>query len=100
MRALASLAVVEIEPIAGESPRDFARRARTDLATRFSLDAPGLDEAAAIVEKVDYAGRGLGPTDEETMRDLTMRFVHQLDSRLPGGSKFKSSWGRAPEVES
>ena len=99
-RAIASLAMVDIEPAAGESPRDFARRARTELATHFAWDAAGLEEAAAIVEKIDYAGRGLGPTDEQTMREQISAFVRELDSRIGGGKKMKSAWGRAPEVES
>jgi hypothetical protein len=99
-RALATLAVLEIEPAAGETPRDFAGRAEGEVRTLLGCEAPGLKEAAAIVEKIDYAGRGLGMGEEQTVREAVMTFVRTVEARIAGTKKFAAAWGRAPEVES
>jgi hypothetical protein len=59
-RALVPLDVMGISPEPGETPRDFAKRTEAELA----LEGAGLADIAAIVERVDYAGRGLGSDDE------------------------------------
>lgn len=99
-RALALLAVVDIVPSAGETPRDFARRAEREIGTTLGCDARGLSEAAAIVERVDYAGRGLGADDEQTMRTAVMAFVGAVNPRIALGKKLAAAWVRTPEVES
>lgn len=99
-RALAMLAMVDIEPSPGETPRDFAKRAEEELMTKLGCDAPDLRAAAAIVEKIDYAGRGLGPEDEQTMRDAVMRLLRTVGARIGTWKKVSAGWGRAPEVES
>jgi hypothetical protein len=98
-RALASLAVIEIEPEPGETPSDFARRAEHALTTSLGVGAPGLREAAAIVEKIDYAGRGLGAGEEQTMREAITTFLRTVSPRIGVGKKIASGWSRAPEVE-
>ena len=98
-RALATLAVVDIEPSAGETPRDFARRARDELQGALGCDASGLEAAAGIVEKIDYAGRGLGAGDEQTMREAIQTFVGTVSRHLGFRQKLGAAWGRAPDVE-
>jgi hypothetical protein len=98
-RALAGLAVLDIGPEAGETPGDFARRARAEVNGTLGCDAPGLMEAAAIVEKLDYAGRGLGAGDEQTMRDAVRALLATIEPRTRVGKKLGAAWGRAPEVE-
>jgi hypothetical protein len=99
-RALAMLAMVEIEPNAGETPRDFAKRAEDEIMTKLGCDAPDLKAAAAIVEKIDYAGRGLGAGDEQTMRDAVTNLLRTVGTRIGAWKKVRSGWGGAPEVES
>jgi hypothetical protein len=99
-RALATLAVIDIEPSAGETPRDFARRVEVVLGTTLGSDARGLAEAAAIVEKIDYAGRGLGATDEQEMRSAVTAFVATVTPHIRFGKKVAAAWMRTPEVES
>lgn len=98
-RALAALRVLEIEPEPGEPPIGFARRARGELA-QVGFAAPGLEDAAAIVEKVDYAGRGLGSEDEQTMRAAVEAFLAAVTPRTPLRKRFFAGWAAAPEVES
>jgi hypothetical protein len=98
-RALAGLAVLDLAPEAGETPGDFARRARAEVNGTLGCDAPGLLEAAAIVEKLDYAGRGLGAGDEQTMRDAVRTLLATIEPRTAVGKKLGAAWGRAPEVE-
>lgn len=99
-RALAMLAVIDVEPSAGETPSDFARRAEQEVLTTLGCDSRGLKEAAAIVEKVDYAGRGLGADDEQMMRAAVTAFVAQVNPRVAVGKKLAAAWIRTPEVES
>ncbi|MBX3207018.1 MAG: DUF4129 domain-containing protein [Labilithrix sp.] len=99
-RALAVLAVLDIEPSAGETPSDFARRAESELQATLHCDAVGLRDAAAIVEKIDYAGRGLGAGEEQTMREAITAFVQTVERRVGFKKKLAAAWGRAPEVES
>jgi hypothetical protein len=98
-RALAALAVVDIAPAPGEAPRDFARRAARELQATLGCDAPGLEAAAAIVEKVDYAGRGLGAGEERTMRDAVTAVVQAIGARVGVKKKLAAAWGPAPEVD-
>lgn len=98
-RAIALLAVVEIEPAPGETPIDFAKRVEIDLRTTMGIESPGLKEAAAIVEKIDYAGRGLGADDEQAMRRAIDQFVAVLNSRIDFSKKVTAAWSRTPEVE-
>ncbi len=99
-RALAALAVIDIEPSPFESPSDFARRAEEEVRTTLQCEAIGLKEAAALVEKIDYAGRGLGAGEEQTMRDAITTFVQTIEQRVGFKRKAAAAWGRAPEVES
>lgn len=99
-RALAVLGTIDIEPAAGETPCDFARRVERALASSFGCESPGLKEAAAIVEKIDYAGRGLGAGDEQTMRQAIDAFVAAVSPRIPMKRKLAAAWGKTPEVES
>jgi hypothetical protein len=99
-RALAVLALIEVEPEPGETPCDFARRAELVVGNLLGTPSPGLRDAAAIIEKIDYAGRGLGAGDEETVRKAVMAFVHTVEPRIDGTKKFRAGWGPAPEVES
>ena len=99
-RALAALAVVDIAPTPGETPRDFARRAARELDAALGCDAPGLAEAAALVEKIDYAGRGLGAGEEQMMRDAVTAVVQAIGARVGVKKKLAAAWGPAPEVES
>jgi hypothetical protein len=98
-RVVAELRVEGIEPNAGETPKDFARRAEQELQTTLGCAAPGLREAAAIVEKIDYAGRGLGAGEEQTMREAITTFLRTVSPRIGVGKKIASGWSRAPEVE-
>lgn len=98
-RALAALAVVDVVPTPGESPRDFAARAEREAGEHLGADAALLKDAAAVVENIDYAGRGLGAEDETKMRDMVMRLVHSVEPRMTLKKKLAASWGRAPEVE-
>lgn len=98
-RALAALEVVDIVPTPGEAPRDFAARAEREAAEQLGADAGALKEAAAVVENIDYAGRGLGAEDERRMRDVVMRVVHAVEPRTTFKKKLAAAWGRAPEVE-
>ncbi len=98
-RGRAPRATTDSEPEAGETPPDFARRAETEVGTLLGVGAPGLKEAAAIVEKIEYAGRGLGAGDEQTMRDAVMMFVKTVGDRIDVTKKITSAWSRAPEVE-
>jgi len=98
-RALAVLATIDIEPAAGEAPCDFARRVEGELASTFGCPSPGLKEAAAIVEKIDYAGRGLGANDEQTMRQAVDAFVDAVSPYIPTKRKIAAAWGKAPEIE-
>lgn len=99
-RALAALAVADIEPSAGEMPRDFARRAEAELSSTLHVDAPGLNEAAAMVEKIDYAGRGLSAGDEQAMRQAVEAFIGAITPRVALKKRLAAAWGRPPEVES
>ncbi|MBK6692720.1 MAG: DUF4129 domain-containing protein [Myxococcales bacterium] len=98
-RAIEALAEAEIIAESGETPQDFARRATREVEERFNIRAEGLVYAATLLEKVDYAGRGLGPGDEDAMRRAVMTFVNQLTPYVPFGKKVAAAWGRAPEVE-
>ena len=97
---MAVLAEAEIEPAAGETPSDFASRAEQELATTVGCDAPGLKEAAAVAEKIDYAGRGLGASDESSMRSAVDVFVRTVATRISFKRKIMAAWGKAPDVES
>lgn len=99
-RALAVLAVVGIEPSAGETATDFAKRATNEVKEQLECDAPGLGEAAQVVEKIAYAGRGLGAADEAIMNTEITRFVTAVKPRIKVTRRFASAWGRPPEVES
>lgn len=94
-RALAVLRVLDVEPESGETPTHFARRAGRELA----VDASGLEHAAAVVEKIHYAGRGLGAGEEHTMRDAVNAFVRAVTPRIGLKKKLAAAWGRPPEVE-
>jgi hypothetical protein len=94
-RALVPLDVIGIAPEPGETPRDFARRAEAEL----SLSATGLAEVADIVERVDYAGRGLGSGDEETARRAVERFLAAVEPKLPWRKKLAALWSYTPEVD-
>jgi hypothetical protein len=98
-RALAALAVVDIVPTPGESPRDFAARAEREVGRELGADAAALKEAAAVVEKIDYAGRGLGAEDEARMREIVSRLVQAVEPRTTLKKRVAAAWGRAPEVE-
>ncbi len=98
-RALAALAVIDIEPSPGEMPSDFARRAGSELRATLRCEPVGLEEAAAIVEKIDYAGRGLGAGEEHSMRDAIHAFVQTVTQRIDFRKKLAAAWGRAPDVE-
>ena len=98
-RARAALAELDIEPSPGETPRDFARRAEGEIASKYNGSAPGLVDAAAIVEKIDYAGRGLAPEDAQAMRAAVASVVHAVTPLVGWKKRFTSQWGRAPEVE-
>lgn len=98
-RAIVALEVLEIAPEPGEPPIGFARRAEQELG-RFGCPAPGLREAASIIEKVDYAGRGLGSDDEQTMRGAIEAFLGAVTPRTPFKRRLFAGWGAAPEVES
>jgi hypothetical protein len=99
-RALAVLAVAGIEPAAGETASDFAKRATAEVKDTLGCDAPGLAEAAAVVEKIAYAGRGLGQADEASVREATTRFITAVKPHIKLRKRFTASWGRPPEVES
>jgi hypothetical protein len=98
-RALAALAMVDIAPAPGEAPRDFARRAARELSATLGCEAPGLDEAAALVEKIDYAGRGLGAGEEQTMRAAATAVVQAVAAHAGVKRKVAAAWGPAPDVE-
>jgi hypothetical protein len=98
-RALAVLAVAGIEPSAGETATDFAKRATAEVKEQLHCDAPGLADAAAIVEKIAYAGRGLGTADEQAVKEATTRFIDVVRPHIKLRKRFAASWGRAPEVE-
>ncbi|MFO0737127.1 MAG: DUF4129 domain-containing protein [Labilithrix sp.] len=99
-RALAVLAVAGIEPSAGETASDFARRATAEVKEQLHCDAPGLGDAAAIVEKIAYAGRGLGQADEQAVKEATTRFIDTVRPNIKLRSRFAASWSKTPEVES
>lgn len=99
-RALNILAVAGIEPSPGETASDFAKRATWEVKQQLHCDAPGLEEAGAIVEKIAYAGRGLGQADEQAVKDATTRFIDTIRPHIKLRRRFAASWGRAPEVES
>lgn len=99
-RALAVLAVAGIEPAAGETASDFAKRATAEVRDQLHCEASGLGEAAAIVEKIAYAGRGLGHADEQAVKEATSRFIDAVRPNIKLRRRFAASWGRAPEVES
>jgi hypothetical protein len=99
-RAIAVLGTIDIEPAAGETRRDFASRVERELASSLGCESPGLKEAAAIVEKIDYAGRGLGAGDEQTMREAIDAFIAVVSPRIPVKRKLAAAWGKTPEVES
>jgi hypothetical protein len=94
-RALVPLDVVGIAPDAGETPRDFAARTEAELA----IQGGGLAEIADIVERVDYAGRGLGSDDEESARRAVERFLAAVEPKLPWRKRIAALWRPAPEVE-
>ncbi|MBX3233901.1 MAG: DUF4129 domain-containing protein [Labilithrix sp.] len=98
-RALAILAVAGIEPSAGETATDFAARAEKELKDTLGCDAPGLADAATIVEKIAFAGRGLGTADEQAVRDAVATFIGAVRPHLKLKSRLAAAWGRAPEVE-
>lgn len=98
-RALAALAVVDIVPTPGESPRDFAVRAEREVGRELGADAGALKDAAAVVEKIDYAGRGLGAEDEARMREIVSRLVQAVEPRTTWKKRLAAAWGRAPDVE-
>ncbi len=98
-RALAALAVVDIVPTPGESPRDFAARAEREVGRELGADAGALKDAAAVVEKIDYAGRGLGAEDEARMREIVTRLVQAVEPRTTWKKRLAAAWGRAPDVE-
>lgn len=99
-RALAWLAVVGIEPASAETASDFARRAEIEVRQALGCEPHGLRDAAAIVEKIAYAGRGLAPGDEHTIRAAVGAFVDQVRPRIGLRKKLVAAWSRAPEVES
>lgn len=94
-RVLTLLELAGVEPDQGELPRDLARRAEAALGP-----LPGLSDAAALVERVDYAGRGLGPEDEPAMRAALGTFRVAIAPLIPKKKKFFAAWTRTPEVES
>lgn len=99
-RALALLRVAGVEPSPGETEPDFAKRAAAEVKETLGCDSPGLEEAAKIVEKIAFAGRGLGTEDEQAARAAIDRFVAAVRPHLKLGRRLAASWGRAPEVES
>jgi hypothetical protein len=98
-RALAALAVIDVVPGVGEAPSDFARRAEDEVRAQLHCEAVGLAEAAAIVERIDYAGRGLGAGEEQRVKGAITAFVRTVEQRIDARRRLAAAWGRAPEVE-
>lgn len=99
-RACAALASAGVEPDQGETPSAFARRAASAVQSTLGCDVQSLVAAAAIVEKIDYAGRGLGAEDASAMRAAVMPVVHEIEPRVAFRQRVRILWGKAPEVES
>ena len=94
---LAHLALFELAPQAGETTRDFAQRASTQLAGLPQLEA--LNVAASIVENIEFGGRGLGPHDEANLRNATIALVRQLRLRATFSKRVTAAYGPALEVD-
>ena len=99
-RGLSALALVDIEPAPGEPPTELARRAERELQPLLPGPTPGLAVAAGIVEKIHYAGRGLGPGEEQAMRAAIVELLAALEPRVAFRKKLAATWSQTPEVES
>ncbi len=94
-RALVALLLLDIEPAPGEPPTALAARVERELQE----PTPGLAVAAAIVEKINYAGRGLGSGEEQAMRGAILELLAALEPRISFKKKLAAAWGQTPDVQ-
>jgi len=98
-RALALLSVLDVHPEPAETSPDFAARAAALVHGKLGCAAPGLGIAASILERIGYAGRGLGRGEERAMREAVEAFAREVGPRIPLGKRVVAGWGPAPDIE-
>jgi hypothetical protein len=92
LRALVALDDLGIREHAGDTPEKFAVRATGILTQEFDAVPAGLDAAARIIERVEYAGRGLSPDEETKMRAAVLAFLAYVDKHLGVAKKVSLGW--------
>jgi hypothetical protein len=93
LRALIALDDLGVAPSGGdESPEKLADRARAHLHHTYG-DAPGsISDAAAIIERLDYAGRGLAPGEERAMKEAVTDLLAYAATHLTAARKVSLGW--------
>lgn len=71
----------------------LAARIAQELALKNGGDAPvGMDAAAQIMERIEYAGRGLSGDEETKMRAAVLAFLAYVNKHLTPTKKFALGW--------
>jgi len=99
-RVLATLAILELRPEVGEGPTAFSARATEALAAMLGVRPTTLCDAASLMEKIGYEGRGLAAGDEESMRQHVEQFLSQIEPRIATRQRFLAHWSVPPTIDS
>lgn len=92
LRALIALEDLGFAPSATETPQQTAERARATFAERYGEVPAGVDAAASIIERVEYAGRGLSVDEEAKMRAAVTALLAWAGRHLGATKKLALGW--------
>ena len=92
LRALVVLDDLGVHVRSDETPEQLARRASNELAEHLGETPAGIDAAAQIVERVEYAGRGLSPDEEERMRAAVHALLRYASRHIGFMKKLALAW--------
>jgi len=98
LRTLVALDDAGIHQHADEPPVKLARRALDELGREHGQVPGGLEQAAQIVERVEYAGRGLGADEESKMREAVLALVTYVARHTSIPRKVSQGWSTLPYV--
>ena len=93
LRALVALDDVGIAIRHDETPQKLAARIAQELALKNGGEVPvGMDAAAQIMERIEYAGRGLSGDEETKMRTAVLAFLAYVNKHLTPAKKLALGW--------
>jgi hypothetical protein len=96
LRAIIALDDAGITARPDEDPVRLAQRAIDELGKQHGSVPGGLEQAAQIVERVEYAGRGLAPDEEAKMRNAVLALVGYVGRNTGFGRKVAQGWSSVP----